>query len=192
MAAVEIPEDFIAEFTREYTLYGRTFTIEVQYRGIFIPDGLSESYHFWWFKLIYQDVVTVAGPFKHKCSDEEQLVKSSVANNLASFFGSGDLDALKETALLEAASREALEDTIDEIAMRCANYALMNLSDAFITMRGLSDYDILLKHKDGNGWDVVLMLHCEPSRLYHFSKLLDGKVNITTYTKAHKVQIDSI
>lgn len=191
MAAIELPEDFRPEFTKNYIMYNRSFTIDVQYRGVFFEEDWQETANIWWFRIEYKGETIVAGPFRQKCSERE-ITKDGVANNLASFFGSGDLDKLLQEALRRKASERALEDTIDEIAVRCANYALMNLSDAFITMRGLSDYDILLKHKDGNGWDVVLMLHCEPSRLYHFSKLLDGKVNITTYTKAHKVQIDSI
>lgn len=191
MAMIQMPENFNPEYTKFYKMFDQEFTIQVQYRGIDLDDKTQKTYHYWAFKLLVGDELIVAGPFRHETEGRE-LTLEAVANNLASFYGY-NIEGLIERSREERRLQEALEvPDIDELAQKCANYALMNLSDAFVLGLGLSDYDVMLKHQDENGWDIVLMLHCEPRRLYHFSKLRQGKVSITTYARAHKVQIDKL
>jgi hypothetical protein len=101
---METPDNFVAEFSKDYDINGNRFTIEVAYQGLDNEIGFIPK-HVWIFRLISDGLVVTAGPFRWSIS-ERDLSQENVANHLATFYGFGEFARLKEEARKEAKSDE--------------------------------------------------------------------------------------
>jgi hypothetical protein len=183
MATIQQCEDFKPEYTKQYVMNGRRFLVKLQYRGVEPGDVFDmEPLNVWAFELYYKDELTTAGPFRHTVN--EPMTLQSVANNLASFFGGGDLDALLEQTREE---RKAKNLTIEDHLEWCVNLMFEELIPQ--NLNGISyyrDYDVLNKTMTENGWTIILSPAVQPERLYMFDYLTTRTyVSVETYIKGH-------
>ena len=101
---MKTPDDFVAEFSKDYEINGNSFTIELVYQGLNSEMGFQPQ-HVWIFRLVSDGLVLTAGPFRWNIN-ERDLSNENVANHLATFYGYGDYVRLKKEAQKNAKSDE--------------------------------------------------------------------------------------
>jgi hypothetical protein len=192
MVQIQVPDDYRPEFSKTYAILNNHFTVEVQYRGVFLEDEISPyTQHVWWFRLLdYDGALLVAGPAREKTEGPE-LTKENIANRIASFYGHGDFDNLRAKANAEkkrAASDEALKPTLDEIVIQCWGYTMAVLFQPHHPVD--SNYDVVHKEMKGAGWMVILKMNFNPNTLYVFSRSDENsRIYISEHVKAHQHSI---
>lgn len=129
---------FKPEFEKDYEMFGAKFTIQVQNLGY---NDLGPA---WLFALIVKGNMIQGGPYTPHY--ERELTLENVANQLASFWGHGEI--VQAAQDLEGSPEWELDRVVERCAAAMFRYYMQDES---------FDYDIILKHMDEYGWHVMLM-----------------------------------
>lgn len=187
MVAIENIEQFNPEFVKDEVFNKHKFTVEVQYRGVFLEgdDEQQIAYNYWAFKLYIDGELVAAGPFRHDVNDRE-LTRENVANNLLSFYGHGDVEKLRAQARLEKA--EAEFPNVYDLVANCRAYAIKNFKEPH--HKADDGYEVIKTEINGTGWEVILEMNFDPSKIFIFYRLdAKSRINVTVCIKAYKHSI---
>jgi hypothetical protein len=132
-------------FEKHYEVSGNEFDVHVQYQG-FLPCGHNGApKHTWLFVLSVKNHIVEQGPYYN--NHDRELTDENVANHIASFWGTS-----KKIADAQELGEDENQAALDAVVQRCAEamFRYYMQDEPF-------DYDIISKHMDEYGWEVMLM-----------------------------------
>lgn len=174
MASFELPANFAPDFHKDYKIHGNRFTIYVQ------TYGIIERRWTWAFGIDVKGNLVESGLFYWDPAKRD-LTNENVCNHLATFWGPSA--KIKEAQKLEP----TFEYQLIELTEKCAEW----MHAYFYTEdREHTDYDIVNKFMDNEGWVILLRPNYLANRLVEFYKPADAEnVEVHSYIEDNELSI---
>jgi hypothetical protein len=178
----------VAEFSKDFDINGKQFTIELAYKGL---DSLKlTARHVWIFRLVSDGLVLTAGPF-HWSVSERDLTMENVANHLASFYGYGDLERLEGEARLEAAVD--MQDSNSGLALRIRSIIWEKFyGDSLVRVR-FDQVKLLSMTMAGENWTAMVGVDRDLEKniykLEFDAKANEVRIDVFDWMRSHTIAI---
>jgi len=145
---IEFPfSNYGQPFEKDYEMHGAKFTVRV------LNVGYDNIGPVWLFALLVKGNTIEGGPYHPRV--ERELTDENVANHLASFWGNTQM--VQDAQKMDPDPEWELNGIVEKCAKKMFEYFMSE--EPF-------DYDIIAKHLDKHGWDVVLLPNFETMKGY--------------------------